>query len=698
MLSATFLALAALAAPSSPGPWLSPSRPLIASPVAMHGGGFVPPVGRPSNLPPVRPPGTPTGLSSPLTPGGVPAAPPGGSGGSTARAPGGNPIAPTTPGSSAATDVLDWSKWWNLERDALLRFRDRIRAKAAVSGGGLGAVGGPTDEDVERWVFPVMLQVLASEQDPDMITAALVAASRMGSRIGPVGRDALHGAIRRHLRSRNQEISETATLALGILADDGAVEPLLAILAGDRDGAALVGRGGVSARTRAFAAFALGLAARHHPAPHERQRIAAALLEALDDDHAHDEVPTAAIIALGLCPVPHDLTVPAEELRTSRIVDGVVSRAGQIAWIQRWSLGEGSRGISGSRHSLSHAQVALARLSRGANEATRAGVVQHLVDVSKSRKEPLAVRAGALIALGEVVRCGSGASDAAARDVLLEAMRRGQPLERRLASIALARAASRPGGGEVPLAGVESARKALVQQLLRGRSGEDTWASLALGLQALRLGRLRQGGADSVGAPLLDRLRRERSAGDVGAFAVGVALTYANSDAKARKRAATGVGFVFERSRDPGARGHLAIALGVLGDEDSREELRKVLRSSRFQPELHWSVAVALGLLGDSRVTGSLVDTLQRAKSGMARAAAASALGTVGDRSSLGPLVELVTDEQENDPARAFGIVGLGILCDDDPLPWRSPVAEALPFFAVTETLTGSANGLLDIL
>ncbi|MFT7077983.1 MAG: hypothetical protein ACJA0P_004010 [Planctomycetota bacterium] len=45
-----------------------------------------------------------------------------------------------------------------------------------------------------------------------------------------------------------------------------------------------------------------------------------------------------------------------------------------------------------------------------------------------------------------------------------------------------------------------------------------------------------------------------------------------------------------------------------------------------------------------------------------------------------------------------MAIVGLGVLCEERELPWRSPMAHALPYSAMTATLGGSVNPIFDLL
>lgn len=654
--------------------------PLVATSAAFaHGGQFSgPPGGGPP--PTILPVGTP--ITGPPVPG-FPGAP-----------------GPTTPGGGVGrANSLEWTTWWLLERDALLRFRDRVESTLVVTGDveGAGAVR-PTEHDVRTVVVPRLLALAAAEDDVDLVTSVLVALGRVGSRCEGEQVAAIRAAIEAHMSASSQEVSETAVLSLGILGGSESIATLRDVLAAKDRGSKLLGRGSVTARTRAFAAFALGLAAAATDDPADRQRVALSLVNALSEPRTQDELPTAAVISLGLCPVPLRPTLPPADIRGDERIDTVVSRAGQIMWLERWTTGARRDGRLAPKASIAHAQVALARLAAGIDEESREQLLRRRIDVVTGRKTPLLAQGAAVIALGELARAGSGPADVLARETLELVLTRGQPLPRRFATIALASASSRPGLGDDALEGAEAARRKLLRAAASARSDEGAWAGLALGLQAYRLARHRRAGARDAGDAILDLLHRERNARDIGAFAIGAALTYLDAEPKGRNRAGRVLEVAFDRVREPGALGHVSVALGTIRHLRAAEDLKEVLAESRFQPALHWSAAVALGMLGETSIDRQLLDGLRVARSGMARSAAAVALGTVGRRSSMEPLLELVESRHEIQATRAFAVIGLGILCDDDALPWRMPIAHALPWFAVNETLTGNANGLLDVL
>ncbi|QDV04598.1 hypothetical protein Poly30_00890 [Planctomycetes bacterium Poly30] len=634
----------------------------------------------------------------------------------------GPPAAPgVSLGGGAAPDTgeLDWTRWWNFERDRYLGLHD-LELDGPLSGGKSTRAPRqslmPPRSRVEGDILPRLLEVLETERDDSMVSAALIAVARIGSgerrdlaiRVGV--------AIKEKLSAKSQEISETAALSLGILGEDAALQPLLDLLASSEEGGRLVGKTVVPVRTSAFAAFGLGLMAHERDEPALRQRIAAALMEAMAADHRSNEIPTAAALAIGLCPVPDKLTVPDRATRASTHAHDVVAREAQVRWLVERLDPERSRGRGDLLPRLArvHGITALGRLGSDAPPHVRERVIRTLLGVATSGDSSVHLRTAAWIGLGEVLTAGSSSLDREGMRTLMEALKTGNVLEQHFAGIALALATSREGSDPLPTeaaaddgtvdaakgdrwAGLETGRRALLQRLARGRADSLPWFSLALGIQNWHLQRAGQSNHPVAALTLRDRVRNERSAAFIGAYGIACALAHEGSDEESRSRAGDQIHGAFRRTKDPLARGQLAIALGLLDHEPAREDLHQLMETSRFQPELLWSASVALVLIQDPTVVPTLIDTLKKARSASGRGAAAAALGRVGDARAATPLLELLDDESQPTAARAFAIVGLGLLCEESPLPWRTPVAHANPYFAVTETLTGNGRGLLDL-
>ena len=74
-------------------------------------------------------------------------------------------------------------------------------------------------------------------------------------------------------------------------------------------------------------------------------------------------------------------------------------------------------------------------------------------------------------------------------------------------------------------------------------------------------------------------------------------------------------------------------------------------------------------------------------------------LGRIGDSASITPLVDLLEDEGKTASARAFAAVALGIVADQDELPWNTILSVDLNYNAAPATLYDQAGfGILNIL
>lgn len=703
---------------------------------AVHGGSYPgPPVcGIPAVVPPTGGSSDPN-APSPGSPGspGNPSVPTGPIGGAS---PGGlvsGPVGPaqsTTPALSGR-DLFDWSNWWYLERDLFLWSPERLRQAPLTQfdpANGQDLSGKPSRETVITRVIPALLSALKTERNGDIQTAALIALARAGGYLDDTGVNEpvqsadpgaeaidslaldrlVRAAFRKALKDPSQEVSETAVLSFGILGGDASLSVLLEILAGTTAAETMIGGGRVPTRARAFAAFGLGLLAERTEDAAMKRTIALALIDALDAKSARHDVGVAASIAMGHCGVPVKPGVPGSAERSHPSVDAVISRSSQIRWLLQRCSPERSAESPAGPFVRAHGLVALARLGRGAPDASRDKVLTELQSVAANGDLDGRMRGAALVALGELLEASERPADRAGIDFLRTTLTKGQPMERRFAAIALAQSSARGaqvGDGVVDGAAVAfgSARSSLHDRLVRGGGGERPWIALALGIQAHAASEsgLQVAGGKDLGVvrrELVKKLDRCSSAASVGAYAIGTALAFVHADVPTSRGATTALKAAFERTKDPAARGHVAIALGMLRERSVIPGLHEMLAKARFQPDALWSAAVSLRMMGDHTVSAKLLKILAEARSGATRAAVAASLGRVGDEQAVEPILKFVEDKSHPASARAFGIVGLGILCDDDQLPWSTPVSHALPYFTPTATLWGDARGILDIL
>jgi HEAT repeat protein len=132
---------------------------------------------------------------------------------------------------------------------------------------------------------------------------------------------------------------------------------------------------------------------------------------------------------------------------------------------------------------------------------------------------------------------------------------------------------------------------------------------------------------------------------------------------------------------------------------DSTTEIRTIVQNSSRREKLLTQGSIALGLLGDKAIAEELVRKMEEQGTVAVMSALAQALGFIGDRRSIDPLVEILGNKGLKDIPRAFAAVALGLVGDKEDLPWNSKVAVNANYRANVETLTSSSGtGILDIL
>ena len=592
---------------------------------------------------------------------------------------------------------MHWSHWWHLENSAYFDLRARIQGPTAAPGrtGVLIGQRAPSRDVIDRDVVPVLLQTLREDTSPRVVGGALLSLARIGTENAEL-REASLELLTGKLSASNQVVSETAALALGVIADPRAAETLLHLVADNDQGHTLCGRSSVPMRTRAFAAFGLGLTAEKLEQPALRQRIALGLIETLERRHAaHADLPVAFLTALGLCPLPERPQLPAAELRANPLIGHVLSRSSQLAYLASWIAPARGNSMLRPDSARSYAVVAAGRLAAGTRSTTRAPVIAALTKVTSNRSESQVLRAAAALALGEVADASDQGADRDALRSLVALIRKGLPLERRFAIIAAARAAARPGAGETPFAGTKAVRRVLLSELARGRSFDRGWLALGLGVLEDGLAQLGEKPTPSVITALLEVSRSKRGADDSAAVGLGMALAARGNDST-RARVGEALRRRLDDVRDPAARGHLMIAVGLVGEAGAQKMMREELERAKAQPRLLWNNAVALGLMGDREVQSRLLKLLEEGRSAATLTSVSAALGKVGTAAAIAPLLAIVGNERHPALTRAAAIDALGIVGDTEPLSWRLPIAHALPYFTQASTLTGGGYGVLE--
>ncbi|MCZ6596120.1 MAG: hypothetical protein O7B99_00615 [Planctomycetota bacterium] len=693
-----------------------PGDPVDQSGIAKRAPGYTGPGDSipPPDLPPpggdVPPPpdpgsGNPPGPGTP--PGGLVPPPLGGT--VTPTAPVFGPVAPgllpTTTTGGLVIDLTRWSWWWELNKEPFLRTaRERMPMPAYTAGDGtfLGrsrptAAGPPTPAEIHGRVVPALLRNLERARSSDLLSSTLLALARIGAHNRPDARRGYEEVLRGFVSHSNARISEAALIALGVLGDASSAPVLGEVLLGTGQGRRAIGNRRPSTRTRAFAAYALGLLGHQSANEDARRYVVHQLVRALEDDRLkRPELQAACVTALGLVPLAD--SAPLQSRRLRRLEGPRPATSSLAAQVGHLLDLLGSRRID----TLVRAQIptALGRLVQGSDgersEELRILVVESLLErIAARKREPNEVIQSCVIALGMVGDNDDDDIDGRIRRTLIriEDLTNDLPA-RTLALIALGRVGGRPGTGP-PASDLKDTRRYLVHELARGGTTMRPWAALALGVV--------QGGAVENGmvpdrgttASLLAALDDARSPNDVGACALGAGLL---GDPSAEEL--LGEKLADFQAEDP--RAYVALSLGMVGARPALERLRAILGGSFYRPLLLRDTAIALDLLRDPRAPAELVLLLDRAVGLAAQSAVSESLGRAGDRTALDPLLELFGDESRPDRVRAEAASALGWLVDNGELPWTAFFSVDLNYHAAPLTLFDprgpQSNSLLDLL
>lgn len=609
-----------------------------------------------------------------------------------------------TPGSGDGSDLTSWAFWWEFNKDPYLNLKAHLHEGLAESGSPGWFLGldekrpkhtlAPDEKDIRTVVVPALLHALETESSSDVVTGCLVALAKIGDPPSEGGESAFEPVIARFLSHPSSEIQETAAVALGILANPRSIPLLRDLALNTSRGRQLVGSNvEVPYRTRAFAAYGLGLIGSRTGDEPSRMLVVQILRQAMEaDDTRTRDLKVGCTIAMGLVPLT---TIEAPSLSEGTPARPESSRLAQIDYLLGF-LGDEEQ------HSLvrAHGPAALARLVNagglppGRASEVRERVAGELLRRIETPRESIDIQQSCILALGQLGTSDDSPLDRRIRGVLVEVPKRmADQQARRFSLIALAQSGGTPGSGD-PAHGTAEVCSALLKQLVDGKSSVQPWAGLACGVLAERLvsHQLDALVPAGLGRGVRQALAEESDPAHLGAYAIAAGIMRdVESIPILLKR--------LERERDDTAAGYLAVALGLTGAREAVPRIQALVEASRHRPDLLKQAAIALGLLGDKEAVPKLVGLLREARSLGAQAALASALGIIGDRRSLVPLVEMLADGDLTDGARGFAAVALGIVADKEKWPWNSKIALDLNYRASAPTLTDpGGTGILDIL
>tara|TARA_R110002020_G_scaffold8063_4_gene33130 strand:+ start:4274 stop:6304 length:2031 start_codon:yes stop_codon:yes gene_type:complete len=630
------------------------------------------------NSPGPTPP--PNGPNSPGPNSPSPASP-----GAPAGQPGGGPSKPTSPAGLGGPDLTQWSFWWEFNKDPYLALKNKIHKGGPRTGGDDFFLGhGEKDQSsdiigvspliIRDKIIPALLDSLETQNNNDIITGCLMSLAKIGNQ---TVQDSFVPVIIPFLKDSNQEISETAALALGILGSEESIPLLTALVLDTREGRVAVGRTNeVPFRTRTFAVYALGLVASESDNPAVVASISTELRGIIvEDKSSYKDVKIAAVVSLGL------LNLDTE------------ARVEQVRFLLDYFKNERNNHLV-----RAHIPEALSFSIANANEEEYALYKEVICNEFLSRltytsSEKREVQQSCVIGLGLLGDADNDEIDKKIRKALFKIpVNVSDQQTRSFTLIALATLGSKQGTGPDGLAGTGEVQKYLITQVQKGKSFAKPWAYISLGVLSNRLREAQLPVPDIISKVLLDGVESEKSPNRVGAacIATGLAGVFDVEGLLLKK---------LSKTSDGPTKGYICVGLGLLNEREAIEPIKEIIGKSKFRPALLQQAAISLGLMGDFSLVPDLVMMLKESRSTATQASIVMSLAFIGDSRSVDPLVELLNDDTHTERARGFAAVALGMVADRMLLPWNSSLSCDLNYRASTPTLNAlEGTGILNIL
>lgn len=613
----------------------------------------------------------------------------------------------TGAGGDSGPDLTLWSFWWEFNREPYLNLKAKIQTGGAETGTdgfflGHGAKSQgkdslkPSEEQIRQTIVPALLAALEKETNNDIVTGCMIALAKIGDASSETGESQFEKVIAQFLSDKNQEIAETAAVALGILANPKSIVTLEDLLRDTKEGRAKVGQPEVNYRTRAFAAYGLGLIGYQANNEGDRTKIVKILREVLETDSTRTrDLKVSCVIAMGLVRL-ETMETSAQPEKKGDLLPPESSRLAQLDYLLAFLQNEDQNYLV-----RAHCPTALARLLGGLppelNQVYRQKVADDLLErLGSKKKEQAEVIQSSILALGLIgTNDGTHPLDKKIRETLAAVPKDVTDQQaRNFAMIALAKIGGTLGAKDSE-DGIKYVSETLLAQLADGKSSVKPWAGLACGVMADLLGKAKVQSAKigTLQMAVLSALDDEKDPSKVGAFAISCGImSHLEAKPTLLKR--------LDSEKEEAARGYVAVALGLMNARDAVEKINRIVDESKYRPDLLKQAAIALGLLGDKELVPKLVKLLGESKGLATQASLSSALGFIGDKRSIEPLVLMLQNESLTEQARGFAAVALGIVADKEPLPWNSKIGLDLNYRASTQTLTdqGAGTGILDIL
>jgi HEAT repeat protein len=632
------------------------------------GGGKTPGPSGPTTPGPSGP--TTPGPSGPTTPG--PQGPvtgptTGGGGGGPSRGP------VTGPGMDIGDDLSKWQFWWEFNKDPFIKLKRAIFSTAITTGSDEFFVGKnkksdaedmlrPSQKEIATKVVPKLIQALETLNQRDITSSCLVALAKIG-----MEEDKILPLMKAKLPESDQEVSETAALAMGILASPKAVNDLIALLADGPAGRELCRRGnGVPFRTRSFAAYGLGLIAYANADIDLKEKIFDALKSIVEADRVSiRDLRIAAVNGMRLLRIN-----PADGEKAEKLLNKTLDTL--MAFYNAKKPNE--------EQSQAHVPVAIAKLLGKELDTKDVYKKRWVADLNEGKKSDW-IRQSCALALGVMAKT----DDEEYSKALQTYFSKGRDFQAKYFSLI-----------SLGLIGGEKNRTFLLQMVEDGKKLDKAWAALSLGVMNYHLREADKNAEidTAAGALICKQLGENKNPEVLGGLAIALGLL------KYSKGADDVLGVLRKNVKEDELAGYCCLALGLMEHRDAKAEIKTIVEESLRRPERLKQAAIGLGLLGDQNAAEVLIKFLRENTSLAAVSAVAGALGFIGYQRSLDPLTEMLFNKELTDIARAFAAVALGIVADKEEFPWNSKIAANLNYRANTETLTdkNSGTGILDIL
>ena len=647
------------------------------------GGGGAPSTPRPGG------PSTP-GPGGPSTPGPTGPSTPGPSGPTTGGPsnPGSQRAATTGPrGIELSDDLTKWQFWWEFNKDPFIRLKEALAASGTITSSEEVYLGPsnrnevkntlrPSDTDKRDTILPALKRAIDGTDNRDITSSCLVAMAKIG-----MDHDSFKilPEFKKRLVSSDQEIRETAALAMGISQMPAAIGDLVHLVKDTADGRKLVNRSEVDDRTRTFAAYALGLVAHNTSDIDSKVQVFEALREVLADERASisRNLKVGVINGIRLLqpqPKGSEATEKTTTL-TNNAIEALMAYYGK-------KVGQGEQLIQ------AHVPPAIATLLGRDGDTTGKFKEMFAKELTTAGRSD-SIYQSAILALGTLAsnpeEKKDGKSDEKYSKALQDYWKDGKDAQARYFSlISLAQI----GGNDN--------RNFLLTQLDKGMKGlERPWAAIALGVFAHNKHEA-DGRNASVDKTIGEALRKQLDNKNPDTLA---AVAIARGLAQYKDAAGTITELLIKNKSQDELAGYLCISLALMGETRAIGDIKSLVQESVRRPDRLRQAAIALGKLGDREVATILQGILSEDDSNLGKlSAVASALGFIGDRRSIEPLTKMLFSESITPLSRAFAAVALGGIADKEPLPWNSKIAVNINYRASVETLTNGSVGILDIL